>query len=142
MRKLAVWLLLASLPLGAVLTPDQQHRSDRLAAEFVAPCCWQEALSNHRSPAAEQARAELAALVEQGKSDGEIREAFVAEYGERILIVPEGGKADLLFWTPVVFLILAGTGAAWVLMRMRRRTQLQPAADGPLAEVDESEVDW
>lgn len=142
MLKLFGWMLLLAMPLAAALTPEQQARYDELAGGFVAPCCWQEALSAHRSPAADQARAELTSLLQQGKTDAEIRDAFIAQYGERVLIVPEGGKADLLFWTPALFLFFGSAGAAWFLMRLRRRARLQPAAEGPLAEVDDSEIDW
>ncbi len=136
-----LWLVaLFAAAVGA--SPDDEARARRLAEGFVAPCCWQEALSSHRSPAADEARAELAVLVEQGKSDAEIREAFKARYGSRILIVPEGGAADLLFWAPAAFLALGTVGAGLFLHRLRRRTRMQPAADGPLAEIDQSEIDW
>ncbi|MBI1354371.1 MAG: hypothetical protein GC160_08495 [Acidobacteria bacterium] len=142
MTRLPLLALLLATALSATLTEPQQARFDELADGFVAPCCGQEALSAHRSPAAEQARAELTAMIEAGRSDAEIREAFVEQYGKRVLIVPEGGQADLLFWTPWIALALGGAWAAWFLLRLRRRAAVRPAADGPLAEIDESEIDW
>ena len=137
--------LVALLLVGSVAaawTQTEQARLERLAGDFVAPCCWQESLAAHRSPTADEARAELKALMEQGLDDEAIRRSFVERYGARVLIVPEGAKADLLFWAPALFLALAAAAAVGFLWRLRRRAKLAPAAEGPLAEVDESEIDW
>lgn len=118
---------------------------DKLANELVAPCCWQEALALHRSPAADQARVELRGLIEEGKTEDEIRAWFVANYGERILLTPTGEKAQALFWAPILAVVLGLLAGGVALRRwtMRRAVQAAPAA-GPAAtiDLDDSEWDW
>ena len=132
----------------ALLTPAAQPGEDlynRLAAELVAPCCWQESLTLHRSPAADEARAELRGLIAEGRSEEEIREAFVARYGERVLITPRGGKSDALFWPPLLAFAAGLAIAAFFLSRLLRRARRasRPApAGGPSVEIDDRDLDW
>lgn len=115
---------------------------DELASELVAPCCWKEALTRHRSPAADQARAELRAQIAEGKSKDEIRAWFVAKYGERILLTPSGEKARALFWAPVLAVVLGLIAGGAVLRRWTTR-RAAPVSGPPAAlDVDESEWDW
>ena len=133
--------VLASVPAFGAEASDALY--ERLAAELVAPCCWQESLTLHRSPAADEARAELRRLIDQGRSEREIREAFVGRYGERVLIVPRGGKSDALFWPPLLALA-AGLALGAVFLR-RLLTNARPparAAPGPSVEIDERDLDW
>ena len=115
---------------------------DKLANELVAPCCWKEALALHRSPAAEAAQAELRGLIGEGKSEGEIRDWFVAKYGERILLTPTGDKAQALFWAPILAAILGLIAGGFALRRWTTR-RAAPAAGPPAAlDLDDSEWDW
>jgi cytochrome c-type biogenesis protein CcmH len=115
---------------------------DELAEDLVAPCCWKEALTLHRSPAADEARAELRALIDEGKTEGEIRAWFVAKYGERILLTPDGEKGRALFWGPVLAGML-GLAAGLTALRKWSATgavRARPAAEP--AALDDSEWDW
>ena len=114
----------------------------------MAPCCWREPLTSHRSPKADQAREELLALVRAGRGDGEIREAFIGRYGEAILLVPEGERARWLFATPLVVTLAAMGLGGWFLASARQRQQ-RPGTNGGLppdeldeAELDEAELEW
>jgi cytochrome c-type biogenesis protein CcmH len=139
-----MWRILAicvSLAPAALAGADY----DKLAHELVAPCCWQEALALHRSPAADQARAELRGLIEEGKTEDEIRAWFVANYGERILLTPEGGKAQALFWGPILVVIAGLLAGGFALRRWTIRRAARPApAVGPAAtiDLDDSDLDW
>ena len=115
---------------------------DQLANELVAPCCWKEALALHRSPAADQARAELRQLIGEGKTDAEVREWFVAQYGERILLTPAGEKGQALFWAPAIALLLGLLAGAAALRKWIARRPA-PATGPPAAlDLDDSEWDW
>jgi len=103
------------------LTADQQRVYDRAARQLVAPCCWREPVSAHRSEASLEVRREAAALARAGRSERQILDAMKARYGERILIVPEGGKAAWLFWTPAAVLAAGLLTAALALNRWRKR---------------------
>lgn len=94
-------------------------RKEKLYQTFIAPCCWQENLAEHHSPAAEQLRARIDGMVVDGRSDDQIKEALIVEFGPRILALPEGAPRVWLFWTPFA-VGLAGLGAVvMVLKRLR-----------------------
>ena len=138
----AAILLASTLAGGAGPYAESEALYDDLAAELVAPCCWKESLAQHRSPAADAARAELRAQIAEGKSEDEIRARFVAQYGERILLTPEGNKALALFWAPALA-ILAGLAAGVFALRKWMRRRPAPAGGPPAGfDLDDSEWDW
>ena len=125
------------------LSPEQQEQYRRLASEFVAPCCWRAPLTSHLSPQADQARRELSELVRAGHSDAEIREAFIGSYGEAILLVPEGERAQWLFATPFAVTLVAIGLCGWFLASLLRRRHYRiENGRTALAEVDEADLQW
>jgi cytochrome c-type biogenesis protein CcmH/NrfF len=74
-----------------------------------------------------------------GKSDRQIKDAFIQEYGERILAEPEGAKAVVLTAIPVLAIGLGGAVLGVFLARQRRRLRTAPP-QGP-AELF-PETDW
>ena len=94
----------------------------RLYRAFVAPCCWHESVGLHQSPEAEQMRREIAGLAGAGKTEPEIRALYIARYGERILVEPEGLKRLILNIIPWTVLAL---GFAYLVNFVRRGTAVQ-----------------
>ncbi len=108
-------------------------RLQRLYSEFIAPCCWRENLTSHQSPAADQLRSRVATMTQDGHTDEEIRGVLVAEFGKRILSLPEGQARTWLFWTPAFLLALGATSLVWFLRRIR---QAPVQLAGPMAELE------
>ncbi|HEU4365108.1 MAG TPA: cytochrome c-type biogenesis protein CcmH [Candidatus Krumholzibacteria bacterium] len=104
-------------------------RLETLYTSFVAPCCWRDNLALHESPRADELRTRIAAMVDAGKSDEEIKAAIVQEFGKRILVVPEGGTAGWLFRTPG-FLGVVGLLVVVFFLRRMRHTAV-PVPDEP-----------
>ncbi|MGZ3461450.1 MAG: cytochrome c-type biogenesis protein, partial [Archangium sp.] len=71
-------------------------------------------------------------LVSQGRSDQEIRDYFVARYGEWVLLQPKAEGINLLVWLGPVALLLGG---AYVISRQVRKEPepSAPAASTPAA---------
>lgn len=110
-------------------------RKEKLYRTFIAPCCWQENLAEHHSPAAEQLRARIDGMMVAGQSDDEIKKGLVAEFGPRILALPEGTLRAWLFWTPFAVGI-AGLGALLITLR---RLRPQPNVPGsPPTEIPQT----
>jgi cytochrome c-type biogenesis protein CcmH/NrfF len=137
-----------ALLVGGGLTPawaessldaSQKARYQKLCESLVAPCCWGESLAVHRSPASLQARDEVAALILQGKSDGEILQDLAARYGPRVLIEPTGSRARWLYVLPLLAL-WAGLWGVIHFLRTRVRTQVTANASPPAN--DDSMWDW
>jgi cytochrome c-type biogenesis protein CcmH/NrfF len=111
-------------------------RLEKLYTTFIAPCCWRDNLAEHDSPEAAQLRARIAAMVQAGQSDTDIQNTLVAEYGQRILTLPEGAARTWLFSAPWIAGALGIAAIAWWLRRSRH---LQPANPLPPAELP---PDW
>ena len=76
---------------------------------LIAPCCWIQPVSEHPSEVSDMIRAEVRAMVAEGKNRNEILDYYVAKYGERILAAPRArGINALAYVAPVAALILGG----------------------------------
>jgi cytochrome c-type biogenesis protein CcmH len=131
-----------TLLLAAVATAsaaEAQDASRRIEERFLAPCCWRENLAVHRSPEAEEMRAEILQLVKSGKTESEIVDFYVARYGERILREPRGGLSLWLSVVPMLVILAGALLVAGYIVRARRRlAEVAPAeALPPLPDVEE-----
>jgi cytochrome c-type biogenesis protein CcmH/NrfF len=80
-------------------------------------------------------------MVVDGRSDDEIKQTLIVEFGPRILALPEGTPRVWLFWTPFAVGI-AGLGAVViVLKRLRSQPNIPdlPPTDLPDSWRDEDE---
>jgi cytochrome c-type biogenesis protein CcmH len=106
-------------------------RLSKLYSSFMAPCCYGGDLTLHNSPTASDLRARISHMVDEGKTDEEIKNVLVAEYGKKVLAIPEGGAHTWLFSAPGFFVVLGLVVVGFVLRRMRRAQvsaeQSQPA---------------
>ncbi|MBC7926849.1 MAG: cytochrome c-type biogenesis protein CcmH [Bryobacteraceae bacterium] len=89
-------------------TSANPERASALSNRILAPCCWRESVSVHRSPVADSVRQQITAAVSSGKSNEEIIEALVEEHGRRILREPGGSQGTWLYTIPVVGVLIAG----------------------------------
>ena len=112
-----VLALFALVPAAQAGYGSEDPRLEELYGTFVPPCCWRDNLTIHESGIADELRVRIKEMVVAGRSDDEIKQALVAEYGARILIVPEGPARGWLFWTPW---FLAALGLAFVVYYLRR----------------------
>lgn len=135
-----------SLPLLTIaansLQADPAHgdpRLEKLFTTFMAPCCWRGNLLVHQSPKAQELREEIVKLVGSGKSDDEIKAAYVQQYSTRILAMPEGTRGKMLSWAPALATGGGVAAVAWAIQRMRAPAPAPDtsAALPPLPEIDE-----
>lgn len=132
MRAVLCWLLLSmgawSLPVGAQtqapMSPAVQARWDHLAAELRCLVCQNESLASSSAELALDLRRELRHLIEQGRSDADIRSFLVSRYGDFVLYKPEVKPVTWLLWFGPFVLLL---GALVVALRLMRRTSAAPA---------------
>jgi cytochrome c-type biogenesis protein CcmH len=89
------------------------------------------------SPALHQ---EVLALRKEGRSDDQIVEAFVAKYGETILMAPRPVGFNLAgYLVPGLLVTLIAIALAWILVRRSRRMVVvaaAPATAPPMAVPD------
>jgi cytochrome c-type biogenesis protein CcmH len=98
-------------------------------------------------PQADAERRQLRALIAQGKSERQIKDALVAQYGERVLALPREKGFDLaVYLVPIAAVLLALAVLAVALPRWRRHARAhaaaQPAAAAPaLSDEDMRRLD-
>ena len=101
---------------GSNLTEPQQQRVTALEGKLLAPCCYKEVLSRHQSEIAVRMRLEIERMVEQGKTESEIVDYYIQQYGSKVVadFAPTPVWAQYLPW----LLILTGALAmAWWIRR-------------------------
>jgi cytochrome c-type biogenesis protein CcmH/NrfF len=107
--------------------PVQQQRIHRLTESLMAPCCWAEPVSVHRSEISLQMRMEIEKFVIQGKTNREILDHYKSIYGARILVEPEGA---FRLWAYLIPTLAAMVGLGLVLFAINRLLHT-PSADQP-----------
>ena len=126
MRRLALVLILicavAGPSLAVAADPPVRASLPQLEDEVMCPVCGT-LLGLSHSPAAERERVFIRKLIAEGKTDEEIKDALVAEYGGQVLALPENRGIDVwAYAVPVIGLVLGliGVIAAIVVWRRRR----------------------
>ena len=74
------------------------------------------------------AKMRIAALQAAGRSDSEIIDEFIGQYGKRVLAAPPAEGFNLLAWVMPFVAIGAGLGAIWLFIRRSRKPAAGPAA--------------
>jgi cytochrome c-type biogenesis protein CcmH len=123
---------------GSVAAADIEQRARELEAMLIAPCCFSQQVSVHQSPAASEVRQDIRKRLAAGQTREHILDAYVAQYGPRILSEPPAeGMTRVLYILPLLaFVVTAGL----VVMRVRRFTAPH-ASDAPVAHAAPSPAD-
>jgi cytochrome c-type biogenesis protein CcmH len=115
---------------GTVAGRDLEAEAQALEAMLIAPCCFSQQVSVHHSPAADDVRRDLRRRLAAGEKREQIVDAYVAQYGTRVLAEPPAeGVARVLYILPPLALVLT---AAFVVLIVRRFTASQ-ADQAPVA---------
>jgi cytochrome c-type biogenesis protein CcmH len=133
-RLVVIMLLLLSWPVLSSAREAQpvmgdaalQARVMKLSGELRCLVCQGESLADSRSDFAADMRDKIKSLVQQGKSDQEIKDYLVARYGDFILYRPPFSGITAFVWLAPVLLMLAG-GSLFVVNLRRRRARVQVA---------------
>lgn len=96
-----------------------QERVMKLAGELRCLVCQGESLAESHSDFAADMLRKIRELVEQGKSDQEVKDYLVQRYGDFILYRPPLTSMTVLVWFgPLIFLAV---GAGLLIFNLRRR---------------------
>jgi cytochrome c-type biogenesis protein CcmH len=142
----ASWIVIVALVLvslaratfdeGPPRTTEQQVEA--IARTLKCPVCGSQSVADSDVAASRAIRAEIARLVEEGKSAGEVRATIGASFGDQVqLIPPASGFAGLVWILPVVVLVVAMAGVSAALARWRRTPRASPS-DEDRAVVEEA----
>jgi cytochrome c-type biogenesis protein CcmH len=128
-------LLLAALALAAPAATAAQPQTTLPAMEQQVMCVvCRTPLSVANGPQADAQRRQIRRLIAEGKSEQQIKDVLVAQYGDRVLALPKDDGFNLaVYLVPVLALALALGLLAFALPRWRRETRARAAAPAAAA---------
>jgi cytochrome c-type biogenesis protein CcmH len=126
---LAALVALALVPSAAAARPTLSDLED----EVVCPTC-KVTLDQSDAPVADRMRAFIRARIAAGDSKQEIKDELVAQFGPRVLAVPQKRGFDLIAWVLPIAGALAAAGiigfAAWRWSRAPEPAEVPVASNG------------
>ncbi len=143
MRRWWPWLALGvvvAVVLAILLWPSGNRsaatRAHDLATELRCPECEGLSVADSNAPTSKAIRADIKRRIAAGQSDEAIRQVYVDDYGEDILLSPQSSGIGLIVWVlPVLVLALGAAGIWFGLARARREPRLH-ATEADAALVD------
>jgi cytochrome c-type biogenesis protein CcmH len=129
MRALLLLAMLLLSPLARAQASDptplrfrdtaQETRFHQLTAELRCVMCQNQSLADSNAQIAHDLRREVLDLMNQGKSDAEIKRFLVDRYGEFVLYKPDVAGNTWLLWFGPALLLLAGAAIVFRIVRKR-----------------------
>lgn len=134
--------LLLAAPAAAAATP--QTSLSEISSEVMCPVCGT-LLELAESPQAQREKVFIGRLVDEGKSNQEIKDALVAEYGDEVLALPQDSGFSLsAYVVPIVAFALAAIALAFGVAKWRRASRSRDdgaAAASELSPEDSARLD-
>lgn len=135
MRRLAFWATLGAAIVFSLVVASRPTapRSDgqrvtAIAAELRCPVCQGLSVADSDSETARDIRTDITRRVTAGETPAEIRDAYVARYGEWILLRPERSGFTSLVWLVPPLAAAGGTaGLIIALWRWRHQRHYKPS---------------
>ena len=127
-RQTVAWLavvvaLVVCLPIAAFGSRGARTNADRvtsIAKSLKCPACLGESVQQSQAPIAQAIRAEIARQVQAGETSSAIRADLNSRFGNLDYTPPGTGVASLVWVLPVVALLVAIAGLAYVFRRWQR----------------------
>ncbi|OOG58256.1 cytochrome C biogenesis protein [Rhodanobacter sp. B05] len=117
----------------------QELRFQHLTQQLRCPMCQNETLADSNAPIARDLRNQIFKLMQQGRSDDEIKQYLVARYSDYILYNPPLKTGTVLLWFGPLLILLGGGGVVLVALRKRKRQGVEATTVGESADNGE---DW
>lgn len=135
-------LALLGLVLFTLLAPSanaaQRASLTEIEKQVMCPVCGT-LLQLAESPQAQREKAFIRRLIAEGKSEDQIKDALVVEYGDEVLALPQGSGFSLsAYLVPIIAFVVAAVALALGVLRWRRASNRdgdgEPAPAGPKGE--------
>ena len=127
------FVLFTALATSALAAQVSEDDVREVAAQLRCVVCQNLSVADSPSEMAGQMRAIVRERLEAGETPAQVREYFVARYGEWILLAPRRAGFNLLVWGFPLAAISVGFVVVALLLRRwtRRRRDVPPAAVDP-----------
>jgi cytochrome c-type biogenesis protein CcmH len=121
--------------------PPLERRSQELNQTIMCPVCPGESIDQSQNPLAVQMRGIVTEKVQQGWTDGQIKDFFVERYGPSVLMEPPRSGVSIVAWVlPPVGSVLAVVALAFVMRAMSRSRKSRPTAQPGPAQPSEEDM--
>lgn len=129
--RLVLLTLVALAALAPAAGAAQEVTLAEMEREVMCPVCGT-LLQLAEAPQAQRQKAFISRLIEEGRSEQQIKDVLVAEYGDEVLALPEGSGFNLsAYLVPIVAFLLAVIALAVGVTRWRRAGGGGPNPGGP-----------
>ncbi|HKR76867.1 MAG TPA: cytochrome c-type biogenesis protein [Rhodanobacter sp.] len=122
----------------------QEVRFQNLTKQLRCMVCQNENLADSNADLARDLRLEVFQLMQQGKSDAQIKQYLVDRYSDFVLYDPPLKPGTWLLWFGPLAILLAGGAVVTVAIRRRNRGDGVAAADNDTAGNEPADTgdDW
>ena len=131
LARIAALAVVLAIVCPAVAAADGPPNAADLESELVCPTC-KTTLDQSDSPVAQRMKAFVRARIAAGDSEGQIKDALVAQFGEGVLARPPRGGFGALAWALPLAALGAGAVAVAFLIRAWSRRRVVEVDDAPL----------
>jgi cytochrome c-type biogenesis protein CcmH len=129
--RLVLLALVALAALAPAAAAEQQASLIEIEKQVMCPVCGT-LLQLAESPQALREKAFIRRLIAKGKTEAQIKDTLVAEYGDEVLALPQGSGFSLsAYVVPIVAFIVAAIALAIGVMRWRRAGNDKAEEDAP-----------
>lgn len=99
----------------------EEARFRALAAELRCVMCQNQSLADSNAPIAQDLRKEVLELMQQGKTDAQIKAFLTERYTDFVLYRPPMQGSTLWLWVAPPLLLLIGAAVLFVVVRKRTK---------------------
>ncbi|GHE20896.1 cytochrome c-type biogenesis protein [Halomonas urumqiensis] len=116
--------------------PVLEQRYDSLTASLRCPTCQNQAINDSDAPVSGDMRERVYQLLQDGRSDIEIRDFMVQRFGDYVLYNPRLEGRTLLLWGLPGALVLLGGVLVVFIVRTRRKASASKLTAAERARLD------
>ena len=129
---------LALDPSEMLKDPDLEARARALDHAIRCVKCQSESVASSNADWAKDARRQIRELISNGSSDAEVKDWFLARYGEFVLMDPPKSGSTLALWLAGPAMLAAAGFGAWNYLRARAKPEpIQGLSAEEQARLDE-----
>lgn len=129
--RLVLLAFVALAALAPAAAAEQRASLIEIEKQVMCPVCGT-LLQLAESPQAQREKAFIRRLIAKGKTEAQIKDALVAEYGDEVLALPQGSGFSLsAYVVPIVAFVVAVIALAIGVMRWRRAGDGKGEEGGP-----------
>lgn len=112
-------------------SPEEEARYRHLAKELRCVMCQNQSLADSPAGVADDLRQQVLTLIREGRNDAEVKEYFLARYGDFILYRPQVTPVTWALWFGPFVVLLIGAGVVIRVVRGQRSASagVKPADD-------------